>query len=47
MLKKLTEREYKDTMTGKMVDVTETAKPVVDIWPYVELLTREKVVLPF
>ncbi len=38
----LTEKEYKETMTDKMVDVTTTAEPTVDIWPYVELLTKDK-----
>ncbi len=41
----LTEKEYKDTMTDGMVDVTMTAEPVVDIWPYVQQLTLDKVVL--
>ncbi|WP_276371929.1 hypothetical protein [Chryseolinea sp. H1M3-3] len=40
----LTEQEYKSTMTGKMTDVTASAKPVVDIWPYVEILRNEKIV---
>jgi len=43
----LTEKEYKDTMTNKMVDVTMTAVPVVDIWPYVRQLTLDKVVLEY
>lgn len=40
----LTEIEFKATFTDKMIDVTETAEPVVDIWPYVEQLTADKVV---
>lgn len=27
-----------------MLDVTETAEPVIDIWPYIELLAKEKIV---
>ena len=40
----LSEDEYKSTMTTKMVDVTETAEPTVDIWEYVDTLVREYVV---
>jgi hypothetical protein len=43
----LTEQEYKSTMTGKMTDVTESAEPVVDIWPYVEILRNDKIVLDY
>jgi len=35
MTTRLTEEEYKSTMTMKMVDVTETAEAAVDIWDYV------------
>lgn len=31
-------------MIGGMTDVTETAEPVVDVWPYVEMLSTEGVV---
>lgn len=34
--RQLTKNEYSATFTSKMHDVTETAQPVVDIWPYVE-----------
>lgn len=47
MTKELTEKEYKSTMTVKMVDITETAEPVVDIWPYVQKLNEQKVVLNY
>lgn len=40
----LTEEQYKSTMTGQMTDVTQTAEPVVDIWPYVEELRGDKIV---
>jgi len=43
----LTEKEYKETMADEMVDVTITAEPVVDIWPYVRQLTLDKVVLEY
>lgn len=47
MTARLTEKQYKDTMTKKMVDVTETAQPVVDIWDYVGHLTKDKEVLDY
>jgi hypothetical protein len=40
----LTEKEYKSTMAGRMIDVTETAEPVVDIWSYVEEVASDKIV---
>ena len=43
----LTEKEYKETMNERMIDVTMTAEPVVDIWPYVLQLTLDKVVLEY
>jgi len=43
----LTKDQFKNTFDKQMVDVTETAAPVVDIWPYVEQLTRDKVVLNY
>lgn len=30
-----------------MLDVTATAQPLVDIWPYVDLLVQNKVVSPY
>ena len=41
MTTRLTEKEYKETMTDKMIDVTATADAAVDIWSYVELLTKD------
>ena len=40
----LTEKEFKSILTGKMIDVTQTAEPIVDIWPYVQKLTVDKIV---
>ena len=47
MTTRLTEKEFKETMTDKMVDVTGTAQPVVDIWHYVGKLTKDKEVLEY
>lgn len=47
MTRLLTEKEFKLTFTDKMIDVTQTAEPVVDIWSYVEELVIEKIVDQF
>ena len=47
MTVELTEEQFKKTMNGRMINVTETARPTVDIWPYAELLVKEAVVLPY
>jgi len=39
----LTEKEFKSTFIGKMIDVTQTAEPVVDIWPYVKQLSVDNI----
>lgn len=44
MTKEINQVEYNRTMTGGMTDVTETAEPVVDVWPYVEMLSNEGIV---
>lgn len=44
MTRQLTEEEFKSTFTEKMVDVTATAVPFVDIWPYVQELAKDKIV---
>jgi hypothetical protein len=47
MIIELTEEEYKGTMVGGMVDITETAEPIVNIWPYVEELTTKNIDLGY
>jgi len=42
MINELKEEQYLATMTFKMVDITSTVVPIVDIWDYVEALTNEK-----
>lgn len=44
MTKLLTEEEYLSTMSEEMVDATEHAEGVVDIWPYVAHLVKEGLV---
>ncbi|HEX4069909.1 MAG TPA: hypothetical protein VHX68_02015 [Planctomycetaceae bacterium] len=36
MPRRLTESEFKATLTHKMHDVTKSATDVLDVWPYVE-----------
>jgi hypothetical protein len=43
-LQQLTEEQYKETLISQMINVTATARPAVDIWPYVERLVTEAVV---
>ncbi len=43
----LTKEEYISTFDPKMLDVTQTAIPVVNIWQYVEQLTKHNIVLPY
>lgn len=31
-------------MVSPMTDVTQSAEPVIDIWPYIHELTKEKIV---
>jgi hypothetical protein len=45
--KELSKEEYLGTMGVKMVDVTQTATPSADIWPYVQELTEKKLVLEY
>ena len=44
MTKQLTDLEFRNTFGNKMIDVTETAEPVVDIWDYVEELVNQNIV---
>lgn len=43
----LTYAEFKATMTDNMLDVTMTATQAVDIWPYVQQLVKDKIVLEY
>lgn len=47
MTTQLSEDEFKATFTGKMIDVTLSASPVLDIWPYVQQLIKDKFVLDY
>ena len=43
-INELTPDQFRSTMTDKMINVTESAEPSVDIWPYAELLAGKKIV---
>lgn len=41
MINELNQEAYVSTMSNGMVDVTESAEPVLDIWPYARMLHAE------
>jgi hypothetical protein len=43
ILTKLTHEQYLSTFTPAMANVTETAEPVIDIWPSVNQLVKKKI----
>jgi len=47
MTTELTYDEFKATFTEKMIEVTKSAIPIHDIWPYIKQLTEEKVLLDY
>jgi hypothetical protein len=47
MIKEISQADYESTMAESMINVTETAEPVVDIWLYVELLVQENIVASY
>lgn len=44
MITLLTEEQFKHTLLDKMVDVTDSAEPALDIWPYVRQLNKQGIV---
>lgn len=44
MTKQLSEPEFVKTFGIRMIDVTETAEPIVDIWNYVKELVKQGIV---
>lgn len=47
MTNELTQDQFRSTMTEKMMDVTNSAEPVIDIWSYVEILVSQNTVVEF
>ncbi|OCX52733.1 hypothetical protein BEL04_12910 [Mucilaginibacter sp. PPCGB 2223] len=44
MLNELTQEQFEGTMISPMVNVTESAEAIVDIWPYIEQLVNNHLV---
>ena len=44
MTTQLTDEEFRNTFGIKMIDVTDTAIPVLDIWPYVSQLNKQNII---
>ncbi len=44
MTRALSKQEFIDTMRSRMLDFSDTAEPVVDIWPYVAELVDQDIV---
>ena len=44
MTTQLTDKEFRNTFGNRMIDVTATAAPILDIWPYVSQLNKQNVV---
>ena len=44
MVKALTEEQFKHTLWDRMIDVTDSAEPILDIWPYVRQLNEQNIV---
>ena len=40
----LSEKQFNNTFSGNMIDITETVEPIFDIWPYVKLLLEDNIV---
>jgi len=47
VIRELTTDQFRTTFGKQMVDVTQTAEPKVDIWPYIKQLTKENIVLNY
>lgn len=43
----LTEKDFKSTMDSEMIDITEIAEPIVDIWPYIEVLVKNNLITEY
>jgi hypothetical protein len=44
MVTALTQEQFKHTLWDRMVDITDSAEPVLDIWPYVRQLNEQGIV---
>lgn len=44
MIKELSRKEFEKTFSNKMIDVTKTAEPIVNIWEYAKVLSIQKLI---
>ena len=44
MIKELSRKEFEKTFSNKMIDVTKTAEPIVNIWEYAKVLSNQKLI---
>jgi PBP1b-binding outer membrane lipoprotein LpoB len=44
MIKELSRKEFEKTFSNKMIDVTKTAEPIVNIWKYAKVLSNQKLI---
>ena len=44
LTKQLTESQFRNTFGNKIIDITQTAEPVLDIWNYGEVLVKQNLV---
>ncbi len=44
MTNELTEEEFKNTFDNRMINVTDSAEPILDIWPYVRQLNEQGII---
>lgn len=42
--KKITKEKYESTMINKMIDVTDSEKPMFNIWPYINDLKKVRII---
>lgn len=44
MIKELSRKEFEKTFSNKMIDVTKTAEPILNIWEYAKVLSNQQLI---
>lgn len=44
IIKELSRKEFEKTFSNKMIDVTKTAEPIVNIWEYAKVLSNQQLI---
>jgi hypothetical protein len=47
MINEITQHAYRQTMASGMTGVAENIKTIFGIWPYVNKLVKQQIVLPY